>query len=573
MKRKYIALFLSLCITVSGGTAAFAAESENKETLVTANSLFNYETEELSINFDYETGTILACENHNNQSIVLPAEIEGVPVKAIGDGAFHGNLNLKSVVLPDSVESIGNYSFASCKYLKNVYIGSGVKDIHINAFTYSQRLEEINVSENNEVYSSKDGVIYDKTGTRLIFCPYGKTDVIISDGALSIEKYAFRECKLLKSVEVPDSVTSMGSGVFMDCTGLESIKLPPHIDKIGNLFFVGCSSLKNVVIPEGVQYIGVKAFFECTALEEINIPSSVTFINQSAFRGCTSLKKVVLPLGITSISVGMFSGCTLEELTIPSSVVYIGKFTETDSNTLLRVVEGSYAEQYAIDNGFRYEYYTEMENAAPPANGYAVDGGYIYFDHEGTIIGCEDSVRNAVIPAEINDIKINAVGHLAFYVKPYLESAEIAEGITELGVEAFAENSNLTKLLIPRSVNHMDITVIDYSNKVAVYLYKYSYADDFFKNWEIDKVYIKNAKAVIYGDADGDDKLTAADCSHIMQKVLDNSYKTPVEDIIDDYMGVLCVSDKNHADVAVAADAATVLQKILDSSYKFPVEQ
>ena len=87
-------------------------------------------------------------------------------VTSIGKYSFPGFRNLASVELPNSVASIGDYAFYYCESLKNIKIPSSVKDIGLNAFNYCYYLN-IEVDENNEVYSSEDGVLYNKTKLKL----------------------------------------------------------------------------------------------------------------------------------------------------------------------------------------------------------------------------------------------------------------------------------------------------------------------------------------------------------------------------------------------------------------------
>ena len=79
--------------------------------------------------------------------VVIPAQIEGLPVRAIGDGAFNDNDSLTSVTIPGSVITIGEMAFANCGSLTNVTIGEGVRTIADAAFTYSGLLADITIPD------------------------------------------------------------------------------------------------------------------------------------------------------------------------------------------------------------------------------------------------------------------------------------------------------------------------------------------------------------------------------------------------------------------------------------------
>ena len=108
----------------------------------------------------------------------------------------------------------------------------------------------------------------------------------------SIGNYAFWNCSVLTSVDIPDSVTSIGNSAFSLCSGLTSVDIPDSVTSIGVFAFRGCSSLTEVTIPDSVTSIGGFAFGGCSNLIEVTIPDSVTSIGNGAFNYCTSLTSV-----------------------------------------------------------------------------------------------------------------------------------------------------------------------------------------------------------------------------------------------------------------------------------------
>ncbi len=138
-------------------------------------------------------------------------------VTSIGVDAFCGCSSLQSVNIPNSVTSIGEYAFSSCKSLTTVTIPKSVAFINRKAFTFCDNLTAINVDSDNDVFSSIDGVLYNKNASSLKCCPGGKTSVTIPNSVTSIGAYAFYSCGKLSSVTIPNSVITIGEGAFGCC--------------------------------------------------------------------------------------------------------------------------------------------------------------------------------------------------------------------------------------------------------------------------------------------------------------------------------------------------------------------
>ena len=191
-------------------------------------------------------------------TLVIPDEIDGKKVTAIGYEAFKGCSGLTSITIPASVTSIGGWAFEGCSGLTSITIPDSVTSIEYSAFrgcsgltsitipdsvTFIRDgafegcsgLASINVDENNTAYQSEDGIIlFDKQKTQLITCLPQKTGAYtIPDSVTSIGYAAFEGCSGLTSITIPDSVTSIGYSAFYGCSGLTSITIPDSVTSIG----------------------------------------------------------------------------------------------------------------------------------------------------------------------------------------------------------------------------------------------------------------------------------------------------------------------------------------------------
>jgi hypothetical protein len=235
-------------------------------------------------------------------SIKIPSS-----VTSIGDGAFRDCSGLTSIEIPSSVISIGYEAFYDCSGLTHIEIPSSVTNIEKNAFGSCDVLSSINVVSDNSIYSSEDGVLYDKNKRKLICVPAGKNGkFVISSSVTSIGNYAFMYCRGLTSIEIPSSVTSIENEAFWNCHSLTSIEIPSSVTSIENDVFWNCCGLTSIRIPSSVISIGNYAFSDCRALTSIKIPSSVTNIGVFAFKNCKNLD-VIIDNSEKNISVGDYA--------------------------------------------------------------------------------------------------------------------------------------------------------------------------------------------------------------------------------------------------------------------------
>jgi hypothetical protein len=208
--------------------------------------------------------------------ISVPAEIKGLPVTGVTSNAFWGNNEAVSIVLPDSVEVIGNNAFFSCKSITSFNIPKSLKELGDNAFTGCDNLKSITVTVGNEYFISKDGVLFDKDMTKLIIYPARKTG---------------------KQYTVPAGITHLGRNAFCNNTYLTEIILPEGLVEIGPTAFKNCSGITKMEIPEGTESIRASAFWDCVNLESVNFPASVNNIGEQVFYGCSKLTVIYVKEG------------------------------------------------------------------------------------------------------------------------------------------------------------------------------------------------------------------------------------------------------------------------------------
>lgn len=202
-------------------------------------------------------------------------------------GVFYGCTQLKTVILPDSLKTIGRNSFSECKLLESATFGSNISKIGDSAFSQ---------------------------------CPNLNIDDLNLPLLASIGSKAFQNCRIKKITSL-GTITSLPDGefnstynyigVFARNEQLKSVSLPNSITKIGKGSFNRCTSLTQINIPEGVTLLGDVCFYRCSALESIELPSTVTAIGPSAFQHCTGLTRVSITAATPpSLGSSAFANCS-----------------------------------------------------------------------------------------------------------------------------------------------------------------------------------------------------------------------------------------------------------------------
>ena len=256
------------------------------------------------------------------------------------------------------------------------------------------------------------GVKYSRDGKKLLEALCGK-EYVVREGTEVICDEAFRWCKSLQSVTIPNSVKSIGDYAFSSCKSLQSVTIPNSVKSIGDYAFSGCKSLQSVTIPNSVTSIGNWAFCWCVSLQSVTIPNSVKSIGDKAFSDCHSLQSVTIPNSVTSIGNEAFSRCkSLQYVTIPNSVTSIG--------------DGVFGECVSLQSVTIPNSVTSIGNSA--------------------FFSCE-SLQSVTIPNSVTNI-----GNSAFYWCRSLQSITIPSSVTKIGDYAFELCESLQSITIPNSV-------------------------------------------------------------------------------------------------------------------------
>lgn len=258
-------------------------------------------TNYLPASFGPFTNGVLVCGNAiagvdtKAKELVIPPKVSMSGIKSQPDVTF------KKITITSETNMGAIYKFSA----EVLYVDFDT----IMTFTNWRNMDikKIEVSSSNVFYTSRDGILYDKTGTILVKCPvnYYKNEVVIPEGVKKIAETAFMSCHI-KSVKFPDSLDLIEDRAFFCCDELESIDFGNSIFSIGGMYsesvFSYCKSLKRITFPSQIKDIGDRAFINCINLSSVTLNEGLLFIGESAFSNNKALTEINIPATVQKLA-------------------------------------------------------------------------------------------------------------------------------------------------------------------------------------------------------------------------------------------------------------------------------
>lgn len=417
-------------VTVAAYTSPSGVRARMASTLVTASGA------EIEINHE-----------QNRPQNVASATV--YPANEIPQSAFDGMTRLKSIILPVSITSMGDYAFRYCSSLVNITLPAALQSIGFRAFSNCTGMTEILADPANQYFSTQNGVLFDKNATQLIQYPGGKIgNYTIPSTVTRIESYSFYACRKITGITIPTSVTSIGKYAFWNCNGLTNLNLPASVTWVESYAFAYC-------------------FF---IIDDINLSASLTKIDPYAFIGTgvrihvdaanpnySSLDGVLFnksrttlitcpgrrPAGdytilstVNTIDAGAFEYCRyLTSISIPSAVNSIGYYAFQNCEALTAIhVSGTNGSFSSLD-------------------------GVLFSKNATTLIQCPGGKQGSyAIPSTVNTL-----GESAFENCRLLTSVIIPETVSAISHYVFGNCVGLTSIVSKRT------TPVDISNSYSVF--------------------------------------------------------------------------------------------------------
>ena len=236
---------------------------------------------------------------------------------------------------------------STVKKCENIFNNQYMEKIKINTFIDNveflmnmQNLKNIEVDESNNNYMQKNGVLFNKSGNKIVYYPMGRDEqqYEIDSEVTEISSNAFKNSKIVRVV-LPSNLTIISDNLFYNCTNLKDIIIPKSVTKIGSYAFYNCISLENVTIPKNVNEIGRYAFYNCKNISTLIFEENIEIkkIGDNAFTNCSNIEELNIPEGITGIN-GFSGEDKLRIINIPSTVSEIPSYSFKNIYTRAQII-------------------------------------------------------------------------------------------------------------------------------------------------------------------------------------------------------------------------------------------
>ena len=239
--------------------------------------------------------------------------------------------SVKEVVIPEGAEYIGQSAFQGCKNLKTLHLPKSIKNIESNAFADCD-IEEINF-ENIEyigrgAFSGSNLKNADLSNLKGAYVELG----VLEEGLLPTDVFA--QCEKLENVILSEAITVIDGWAFRECENLTKVEMPSVID-IWGMAFYQCSNLSDVDLSN-VQTIGDNAFYKCSNLSDFDI-TNVQTIGEAAFYECSNLSEIDFYNVQTIGKNAFYKANGLTEITFYENLKEVGKEAFAFCENLKRV--------------------------------------------------------------------------------------------------------------------------------------------------------------------------------------------------------------------------------------------
>lgn len=317
--------------------------------------------------------------------------------------------------------------------------------------------------------------------------------VVIGEGIINVDNYAFEQCTAMEELVIPDSVTVIEAVAFSGCDSLKALKIGKNVEVIEFAAFSSCDALESIEWGEKLLSIGDSAFEYCSSLTSVDIPDGVVDLGNYSFSNASNLASITIPDSVKEVKSHVLWSTAYENNSAnwENEILYVSNhLVEANISSAKDVINirpgtvsiASYAfrgsrriTEIVIPDSVRYIgegafYGCEKLKKCLIPNSVKEMGGSVFY-------GCE-ALEEFRLSEAINEIPestfeganlktytvpgyIKRIGDRAFYECANLESITISEGVEYIGMRAIAGCPLLTEITVPDSVTELNGSFLD----------------------------------------------------------------------------------------------------------------
>lgn len=351
-------------------------------------------------------------------------------LEEIKENAFQGCTNLTQVILPGSVKRLGSQAFFYCQNLTKVYFPASLEEIGVSVLMGCMSIEDFTAP-------LSDG-------------PYDRTSNTYINYYFNESGYASQNDFIKKITVLPNGINRIGEGAFANLFAVTDIVLPDTVETIDKMAFAGDINLSSFSFPSQLKTIGESAFLWCSSLREAVFPDSVYYVGNNAFSGCSAMTRAVFSSAskISSVGAAAFINCgELTDVSFPDYSLYEIDYSMFENCISLKNFRFPANLQYIRDSAFTN---TGLESVRIP---FTVGEIGIY-----SFKNCA-SLTGVMFEKSDNDRQlINSIGREAFAGCTGLTEIDLPKSVKEIVGDSFNGCTNLKKVIVRKEYNYKSPT-------------------------------------------------------------------------------------------------------------------
>lgn len=256
---------------------------------------------------EYSVGQAAFMGCTNLKSIILPSDLYFIDSSAfqdcssiedfalpnityIGEKAFAGCSSLHEITFPASLTEIRDQAFKDCLGLTSIIIPSTIKEINGRAFHDCKCIQHVYIEDSNDELAL--GLFYGNGDAPYLAFEGCNHITSLYVGRRFVFPNSYATFRTVREIVFGNYINRIESRSLENFVNLQSVKFMGEVEEIGDEAFHNCNSLQTLILPESLNHIGSYAFWDCSNLKSITLPEAISYMGDYAFNGCRSLEDV-----------------------------------------------------------------------------------------------------------------------------------------------------------------------------------------------------------------------------------------------------------------------------------------